>query len=64
MRPSDCHVCDRAAERSAELLVALRKAARALHKALRHDTFDFFECREHPCRDHAAVALRTPKGAE
>jgi hypothetical protein len=56
MRPSDCPRCDYAAARSAVLLVQLRKAARELHRALGHETTHFADCREAPCRDHAAVA--------
>jgi hypothetical protein len=56
MRPLDCQTCSAAANRSAELLVAFRKAAAKLHAALGHSSSTFFSCAEPICVAHAATA--------
>ncbi len=55
MRPSDCQHCERAAERTARLVVLLRKAAAELHRRLGHPAA-WWDCQEAPCRDFAAAA--------
>lgn len=57
----DCRGCLRGAERSAALLVQLRKTARELHNTLGHTARSFFDCVEGPCRKNAEVALGNPK---
>jgi hypothetical protein len=55
MRPIDCPSCYRAADRNAQLVVALRRAAALLHHALNHRPIAWFVCPEPECRASAAA---------
>jgi hypothetical protein len=60
MRPTDCHACDAAVERSAVLVRVLKRSAAALHVALGHRTALWWVCQESPCTEHSAVVDGRP----
>jgi hypothetical protein len=57
----DCPTCDAALDRSAHLVVQLRKTAGALHTALRHRGADVFACSEPVCRESVETLQGTKK---